>query len=115
MESGIQAKIIKYLESEGVYVRKVTITNRNGTPDLLCCRDGEFIAFEVKKNEKAKKEAGELQIWNQKKIQKAGGKAFIVASLDEVKEIINGLKSVESTRKNNKQNYYELNECSIRS
>lgn len=88
MEQDIQSSIKKYLEKEGLYVTKVVLATKNGTSDLICCWNGKYIAFEVKRNEKAAANVEELQKWNVKKIKKAGGMAFIVSSLDEVKTII---------------------------
>lgn len=115
MEQDIQSSIKKYLEEKGMYVTKVVIATKNGTPDLICCVNGKYLAFEIKRNEKAVKNAEELQKFNVRKIRKAGGEAFIVASLDEVKQIINRLKSVDFTLKTSKQNTDFVNKSSIRS
>lgn len=47
-EQDIQRKIIKYLESVGAYVVKVVASNKSGTPDILACYRGIFLAIEVK-------------------------------------------------------------------
>lgn len=47
-----------------------------GTPDILGCVSGIFVALELKKDEKAPIEP--LQIHKLKKIEQAGGVAFIV-------------------------------------
>lgn len=115
MEQDIQSLIKKFLEQEGCYVTKIVLATKNGTPDLICCVNGKYLALEIKKDNKAVKRAEELQKFNIRKIQKAGGEAFIVATLDEVKQIINRLKSVDFTQKTSRQNTYLVNECSIRS
>ncbi|MEG1659460.1 MAG: VRR-NUC domain-containing protein [Bacteroides sp.] len=49
LESKIQARIIKRLESEGYYVVKLILTNKNGIPDLLLLKDGVTSFVEVKR------------------------------------------------------------------
>ena len=48
LESKIQAKIIKRLESEGWFCVKLIKTNKNGIPDLVCFRNRETKFIEVK-------------------------------------------------------------------
>lgn len=48
LESKIQAKIIKKLESENWLCLKLIKTNKNGIPDLVCFKDGETMFIEVK-------------------------------------------------------------------
>jgi hypothetical protein len=56
-----------------------------GIPDLIVCYRGRFIAFEVK-TEKGKLSV--LQAVTIRQIQKAGGTAAVVRSVEEVKAII---------------------------
>lgn len=60
-----------------------------GIPDIICCYNGRFVAFEVKA-EKGKTTV--LQEITLRKIRKAGGTAVIVRSVDEVKVIIEKLR-----------------------
>lgn len=46
-----------------------------GTPDFLCCINGNFVAIELKKDEK--EDADDLQKYKLYKIAKAGGKTFV--------------------------------------
>lgn len=92
-ESVIQNKIIKYLKSIGAYTIKTISTNRNGTPDILCCLDGKFIALEVKTN---KGITSALQEHHIKEIIKSGGVAAVVRSIDDVKRCIRGEGWVKS-------------------
>ena len=48
LESKVQAKLIKKLESEGYYVLKLIKTNKNGIPDLLALKENEIYFIEVK-------------------------------------------------------------------
>ena len=60
-----------------------------GIPDIICCFHGNFYAFEVKT------ETGtgtQLQLNTIKKITAAGGQAFVVRSVDEVKGIIEDIR-----------------------
>ncbi len=84
-ESDIVRAILKYLktvpdcffwkEHGGMY-------GTAGIPDIICCYRGKFVAFEVK-TEKGKTTALQESVIN--KIQKCGGKAAVVRSVDEVK------------------------------
>ena len=57
-----------------------------GLPDIICCIDGRFVAFEVKlQTGKLTK----LQESTLTKINAANGNAYKVTSVQEVKEIIN--------------------------
>jgi uncharacterized protein YlzI (FlbEa/FlbD family) len=88
-ESTIVNKIIKYLgtvpecfswkEHGGMY-------GKGGIPDIICCLHGFFLAFEVKRP--GIKKASELQQAVINKINTAKGKAFLVNSVEEVKEVI---------------------------
>lgn len=49
LESKIQARIIKRLESEGYYVVKLILTSKNGIPDLLILKNGVASFVEVKR------------------------------------------------------------------
>jgi Holliday junction resolvase len=80
-EQRIQTEIVKYIESIGGYVVKVMVANSNGTPDLICCIDGKFLAIEVKKDGG---KVSELQKHHIKKIQVSGGEAIVAYSVDDV-------------------------------
>ena len=91
-ESDIVRVILKYLktvpdcfcwkEHGGMY-------GTAGIPDIICCYRGEFVAFEVK-TEKGNTTALQEAVIN--KIQKCGGKAVVVRSVNEVKEVIEEVK-----------------------
>lgn len=84
-ESDIVKAILKYLktipecfcwkEHGGMYVTA-------GIPDIICCYRGKFVAFEVK-TETSKTTALQESVIN--KIQKCGGKAAVVRSVENVK------------------------------
>lgn len=56
-----------------------------GTPDLLLCVNGDFVAIELKKSQKAA--TSKLQLWNIDRIKGAKGMAFIVSPENEDKVI----------------------------
>lgn len=89
-ESDIVKAILRYLKSltdcfcwkehGGMY-------GTAGIPDIICCYRGRFYGFEVKTEDG---EPTELQKATIRKIQKAGGTALVVRSVDEVRAVING-------------------------
>lgn len=89
-EQDIQRKIIKYLEGVGAYVVKVVASNKSGTPDILACYRGIFLAVEVKRPE-TKTNVSELQEYNIKKIKEAGGIAIVSWDLDAVKAVVDDI------------------------
>lgn len=84
-ESKIQKQIIDYLTSKGAYVVKTIQTNRSGTPDLICCLNGLFIAIEVKTT---KGVTSALQEHHLKLIGNSKGIGLVARSVDEVREYL---------------------------
>lgn len=75
LESKIQSKLIKELESKGYYVIKLSATNKNGIPDLIAIPKNctcEF--YEVK--QKGKKPSA-IQMYRAKELKNHGIKAFL--------------------------------------
>ena len=56
-----------------------------GIPDVICCVDGRFFAFEVKT---ASGKATPLQQATVRKILAAGGTALVARSVDEVRDAL---------------------------
>ena len=54
----------------------------NGVPDIICCYHGRFVAFEVKTDTGRPTRLQEAVI---RKINRAGGVALIVRSVEDVK------------------------------
>ena len=91
LEKDITNKILKYLRSlDKCYFFKEHggSYGRSGIPDIICCYQGRFVAFEVKP---AHGRTTVLQDVNIKNIHKAGGLAVVVRSLDEVKSVLKEL------------------------
>lgn len=88
-ENDIVRAILKYLKSvSGCFAWKEHggMYGTAGIPDIIACINGGFYAFEVK-TDVGKTTA--LQDATIRKIRKCGGQAFVVRSVDEVKEILN--------------------------
>lgn len=90
-EQDVQRKIIKYLESLGAWTVKTISTNKRGTPDVLACLNGQFIAIEVKREGKLNT-VSPIQQFQLDKIVESGGIAVAADSLEKIIEII-GKKS----------------------
>lgn len=56
----------------------------NGVPDIIVIKDGQFIGLEVKR---PKSKQSENQVVFQNKCEQAGGKYFVVCSIDDVQAI----------------------------
>ena len=88
-ENDIVRAILKYLKTvSGCFAWKEHggMYGTAGIPDIIACINGGFYAFEVK-TPVGKTTA--LQDATIRKIRKCGGQAFVVRSVDEVKELLN--------------------------
>lgn len=75
MESKIQSKLIKELESKGYYVLKLSVTNKPGIPDIIALPKGcDALFFEVK--QKGKKPRP-LQDYRMKELKEHNIKSFV--------------------------------------
>lgn len=84
-EAKIQAGIIKWLNSQKLFCFKVIAANKRGVPDICCVINGASVFIEVKA---AKGKLHPLQEYQMAMIEEAGGYAYVVRSLDEVKAIV---------------------------
>nr|WP_026681362.1 VRR-NUC domain-containing protein [Priestia megaterium] len=87
-EKKVENQIKSYLDKIGAYHRKThgSLFSKAGTPDILACIKGRFVAIEVKREEGG--EVSPLQKANIKMIQQAGGVAFVASSLKETKQYL---------------------------
>ena len=69
-ENQIQLKRIKQLEDQGYYVIKLTVTNRNGIPDLIAIPKNSDVLFSEIKKPKGK--LSELQKFRLKELEEHG-------------------------------------------
>lgn len=88
-EARLQAKMLKRLEKEGWYARKVIAANKKGTLDIFGCAYGKFFAIEVKL---PGNEASALQEENIEQIHSADGIAVVLWSMEGLEGFIQGLK-----------------------
>jgi hypothetical protein len=75
-EQQIQIKVIKLMESKGYYVLKLSKTNKQGIPDLLCLKKDEPPFFIEVKTDKGVVSA--LQLYRQKELKELGFKSIII-------------------------------------
>ena len=75
-EQQIQSKIIKLMESKNYYVLKLSKTNKQGIPDLLCLKKDEPPFFIEVKTDKGVVSA--LQLYRQKELKELGFKSIII-------------------------------------
>ncbi|GHU87536.1 hypothetical protein FACS1894202_02000 [Clostridia bacterium] len=61
-----------------------------GLPDLICCINGRFVAFEVKTPVGKLTKLQEITI---QRIKAAKGEAYKVTSVEDVRAVINGLNT----------------------
>ena len=79
-ELAVQTKVINRLTKDGAWVMKTVASNRSGTPDVLACWKGKFVAVEVKT------ETGRLsrlQEYQLQQIAAAGGLAIVCYGYDD--------------------------------
>ena len=91
-EKIFENKIKSYLNAKGCYCVKYFGCNYStaGTPDILACVKGHFLAIEVKAQNGT---PSELQLVKIDQIRKAGGFAFVAypSGWNELKDVIDGL------------------------
>jgi len=90
-EAGLQKRILEYLRAAGCYVFKPvgSMGQQRGTPDLLICNRGLFIAAEIKIRGN---EPDAMQFHEMEKIKRAGGTAEVVHRLEEMERIISAAR-----------------------
>lgn len=76
-EKNFENKIKAFLKEQGCWTLKTWSNGvqRSGVPDLLVCCQGRFIGVELKATHG---KPSELQLWNLKKIEEAGGYAWLL-------------------------------------
>lgn len=86
-ERAIVAEIRRGLHRLGYWTVKVHGDQYQvgGVPDLLCCCDGRFVAFEAKR---PGEEPTPLQLYTLDEIRKAGGVAEVVESLEDCLRVL---------------------------
>lgn len=94
-ETIFKEKVLNYFKTiPNLWVLKVygNAIQSGGIPDLLICYKGRFIALELKDpNEKNTYGATGRQLIHIKKIKQCGGLAYVVDSMEEIKQIIESI------------------------
>jgi Holliday junction resolvase len=86
MANPLQPKCIKVLEQEyNAYVIKVTSASKAGHMDIIACIKGLFYGFEIKWKSDV---PSELQKDKVNKVIDAGGKAYFIHSVKQLKDIM---------------------------
>lgn len=93
-EKNLENRIKRFLKEQGCWYVKFMGNSftKAGTPDILACVNGYFLAIEVKSS---RGRASELQEYEIKQIRQAGGLALIIkpSTFDVLKEIVFALKN----------------------
>lgn len=102
-EAELQSAVVQYLEVR--FGSRVWILNhrggigqRSGIPDLLICLDGRFLALEIKASS-GKGRLGPHQKLELEAIRQAGGKAAVVASFEELEEVLREFENLEEKKR----------------
>jgi Holliday junction resolvase len=90
IEKVIQKKVNAFLKGEGIFFYHPSSMHSKGTPDLLICYRGLFVAIELKRP-KEEYTVTKLQAKKLKHIEDTGGKAFVAHSVPEVEAILTQL------------------------
>jgi hypothetical protein len=88
LESKIQADFLKWIEKQvGVWIVKYPggIFGKTGTPDVILCVQGKFVAIEMKKLDGYRRK---MQEYQQKKIRSSGGICEFCDTLESAKELV---------------------------
>lgn len=92
-ESSVQKAILRLLNARtDTWAVKTITTNRNGTPDILACIGGLFVAIEVKA---ARGVVAPLQQYQIDLINSTGGTAIVARNINEVKDMLSALERME--------------------
>lgn len=83
LEKKIQRDIATYLKSKKFHVDVITkgLYGKNGIADIIACKDGHYIAIEVKRPGNKPTPLQERWILD---VQDAGGIAFVACSIQDV-------------------------------
>lgn len=85
LESAFQKKVIDFLNSIGAYVIKIHVSSYQleGEPDIICCYEGQFYAFELKQGSVL----SELQKVKLELIRESGGVAMEIRSIEQLRQL----------------------------
>ena len=81
-EKAFENKVKRFLKENGCYFIKYwagAVFTKSGVPDILCCCNGRFLGIELKA---PNGKASDLQLYNLKRIDEAGGFAILLYPKD---------------------------------
>lgn len=92
-EKSLQDKVIDYLTREKIYNVNVFAAGYTGkgTPDLLLCVNGYFVALELKVGKNGISNAQKIR---KLQIERSGGLHYVPRTLNEVIQIIEKVRSL---------------------
>lgn len=98
-EKNFETKVKRYIEEKGGYQVKFFANRmtKKGVPDILSCINGYFVGVEVKGPDGS---PSDIQIYNVKKIRKAGGFAMVLypSAWERFKQFVDDLFKDEYDR-----------------
>lgn len=91
-ESTLQKKCLAYLKAQNIYTLNIYGSGRaaKGAPDIICCINGRFVAFELKVPGNTMQDDQKI---HKMRIEKNGGLHFVPYSYNEFTEIVQQLKA----------------------
>jgi len=95
LEKDITAAIMRLLKAVPrcfAWKEHIGMYGSAGVPDVICCLDGRFFAFEVKTQEGR---LTKLQEYTIHRIKVAGGHAYVVRSVEDVKAVLWAYAGIE--------------------
>lgn len=84
-ESALQRRVMLILRSNGIYCRKIHDSYTAGLPDILCIIKGQAVFFELKSD---RGQLSKIQVVEMGKITSAGGKFFLIKTVEELKDAL---------------------------
>lgn len=88
-ETKFKEKVLKELSKLG-YFEKIQQVGKRGTPDIIGCIRGRYIALELKRSEKAR--IDKIQLLKLKEISHKGGGVSLIVYPENWAEILDQLK-----------------------
>ncbi len=86
MACKLQTKVLAFLNGlPHCWAIKVISANERGCPDILCCHNGQFWAFEIKEGNDRVSKIQQAQL---DRINQASGRYAVIRSIDRCAEIV---------------------------
>jgi len=85
LEKQLAARVMKWLKQRGHYAVKTTGVSVAGTPDIITCVGGRFVAIELKAECNL---PTPLQLHHLRRVANSGGLAFVCRSVADVAKVL---------------------------